>query len=179
MPELLTPDELEIAKRLANGDNAVKAEAEAIYLKHVAAYGNGGWNSVAMKFLSECFSVSPDNRLKAMYRKRLLAAQLTRKDLPPKTEKKRQEQAPVRVPDVRVYTGGKYSFQLPLELKPLQWVEDEDEDGHAPAKGYVLEDAEGVAVAYFNPNGLSQEDVKKYAEVWMEGYLAARLHQSQ
>lgn len=78
MVELLTPDELEIAKRLAGGDVTAKADAEAIYLKHVAAYVDGGRTSVAMNFLSECFNVSPDAGLKAMYRKRLLAAQLTR-----------------------------------------------------------------------------------------------------
>lgn len=72
MTELLTPEELQLAKRLAGGDNAVKAEAEAIYLKHVAAHVDSGRKSAAMNFLSECFQVSPDFNLKALYRKRLL-----------------------------------------------------------------------------------------------------------
>lgn len=73
MTELLSTNELTIAKRLAEGDTSVKAEAEAVYLKHVAAYVDAGRKSVAMNFLSECFNVSPDFNLKAMYRKKLLA----------------------------------------------------------------------------------------------------------
>lgn len=72
MTELLSPDELATAKRLAGGEQSAKAEAEAIYLKHVAAHVDGGRKSAAMNFLSECFNVSPDFNLKARYRKRLL-----------------------------------------------------------------------------------------------------------
>lgn len=72
MTELFTPEELQLAKRLAGGDNGVKAEAEAIYFKHIAAHVDGGRKSVAMNFLSEYFQVSPDYNLKALYRKRLL-----------------------------------------------------------------------------------------------------------
>lgn len=72
MTEILSVDELAIAKQLAAGDQSVKDDAEAIYLKHVAAYVDGGRKSVAMNFLSECFQVSPDFNLRARYRKQLL-----------------------------------------------------------------------------------------------------------
>lgn len=73
MTELLTTDELAIAKRLAGGDSSVKADAKAIYLKYIAAHIEAGRKSAAMNFLSECFQVSPDFNLKALYRQRLLA----------------------------------------------------------------------------------------------------------
>ncbi len=72
MTELLSTDELTVVKRLAAGDQSAKDAAEDIYLKHVAAYVDGGRKSAAMNFLSECFHVSPDFNLKALYRKRLL-----------------------------------------------------------------------------------------------------------
>jgi hypothetical protein len=81
-----------------------------------------------------------------------------------------------RKPDVRVLPG-KYSFKHPLKLKPLRWVEDEDEDGNAPVKGMVLEDSEGVAAAYFNLVGnQTLDEITVYAQAWTEGYLQAREH---
>ena len=73
--ELLSSDEIEIAKRLAAGDASVKTEAESIYSKRVSAYVNGGRKSMAMNFLSEYFAPCPDLMLRAMYRKQLLAPQ--------------------------------------------------------------------------------------------------------
>lgn len=72
MTELLSADELAIAKRMAAGDQSAKADAEVVHLKHVAAYIEGGRKSVAMNFLSECFQASPDFNLRARYRKQLL-----------------------------------------------------------------------------------------------------------
>ncbi len=81
-----------------------------------------------------------------------------------------------RKPDVRVLPS-KYNFKLPLKLKPLRLVEDEDEDGIAPVKGMVLEDPDGVAAAYFNPTrNQSQDEIALYARAWTEGYLQAREH---
>jgi hypothetical protein len=78
-------------------------------------------------------------------------------------------------PDVRVLAG-KVQFSPPFKLVPLRYVEDEDEDGNAPVKGMVLEDAEGVAVAYFNQTVQSLADVEIYASSWTEGYMQAREH---
>lgn len=72
LSEILSTDELSLAKQLAAGDQPVKADAEAIYRKHVTAYIASGRKSVAMNFLSECFQVSPDLTLRARYRKQLL-----------------------------------------------------------------------------------------------------------
>ena len=70
---MLSDDEKTIVRRLAEGDLTVKAEAEAIYLNHVGPFVDGGRKSVEMNFLSECFNVSPDRVLRAMYRKKILA----------------------------------------------------------------------------------------------------------
>lgn len=78
-------------------------------------------------------------------------------------------------PDVRVLAG-KVQFAPPFKLVPLRFVEDEDEDDNAPVKGMVLEDAQGIAVAYFNQTNQSIEDIEIYANSWTEGYLQAREH---
>ncbi len=78
-------------------------------------------------------------------------------------------------PDVRVLAG-KVQFSPPFKLVPLRFVEDEDEDGNAPVKGMVLEDAEGIAVAYFNQTNQAIADIETYASSWTEGYLQAREH---
>lgn len=71
----LSDAEKVIVRSAAEGDKAVRDEAEAIYLRNVAAHVNGGRKSVEMNFLSETFNVCPDLALRAKYRKQVLAAQ--------------------------------------------------------------------------------------------------------
>lgn len=78
-------------------------------------------------------------------------------------------------PDVLVFPG-KNQFSPPFKLGPLQFTDDEDEDGKAPVTGIVLEDSNGVAVAYFNQTNQTIADIEAYASSWFEGYLQARMH---
>lgn len=72
----LTDAEKTVVRRLAEGDKTARADAEAIYLRNVAAHVDGGRKSFEMNFLSESFNVCPDLMLRSKYRKQVLAAQM-------------------------------------------------------------------------------------------------------
>ncbi len=71
----LTDAEKAVVRRLAEGDKAARDDAEAIYMRNVAAHVHGGRKSAEMNFLSETFNVCPDLMLRSKYRKQVLAAQ--------------------------------------------------------------------------------------------------------
>lgn len=70
----LTDAEKAVVRRLAEGDKSARDDAEAIYLRNVAAHVDSGRKSVEMNFLSESFNVCPDLVLRSKYRKHVLAA---------------------------------------------------------------------------------------------------------
>ncbi len=70
---MLNHQDKSMVRKLAGGDNAVRADAESVYLANVRDHVDGGRKSCEMNFLSEVFNKCPDYMLKAIYRKQVLA----------------------------------------------------------------------------------------------------------